>query len=104
MKPTNPAYFIFDVKIHDLEGMKIYGEKVESTYKRFGGKRVIHGGEVITVEGSSPKGHVVVLQFDSMELAKAWHDSPEYQEILHYRHAFTDSTVWLIEGVAPDFT
>ena len=102
MEKTNPAYFIFDVKIHDLDGMKVYGEKVESTYQRYGGKRVVLGGQVTTVEGQPPLGHLVILQFDSMAQAQAWHDSPEYQEIIHYRHECTDSNVWLAEGVATD--
>ena len=98
---TKPAYFIFDVKIHDLAGMKIYGEKVESTYQRYGGKRVVLCGQVIALEGNAPQGHLVILQFDSVEQAQAWHDSPEYQEIMPYRHACCDSTVWLAEGIAP---
>ncbi|HHY0584543.1 DUF1330 domain-containing protein [Vibrio natriegens] len=99
MEKTNPAYFIFDVKIHNLDGMKVYGEKVESTYKRYGGKRVIRAADVITIEGHPPQGHLVVLQFDSIDKARAWHDSPEYQEIVRYRHEYTDSNVWLVEGL-----
>ncbi len=102
MEKPNPAYFIFDVKIHNLDGMKVYRETVESTYKRYGGKRVALGGDVITIEGLPPQGHVVMLQFDSMEKAKAWHDSPEYQEILRDRVASADSNVWLVEGVTAD--
>lgn len=102
MEKANPAYVIFDVKIHSLDGMKTYGEKVESTYKRYGGKRVVRGGEIVSFDGQPPQGHLVILQFDSMELARAWHDSPEYQEIIKYRHEFADSTVWLVEGVASE--
>lgn len=97
---NNPAYFIFDVKIHDLAGMKVYGEQVESTYQRYGGKRVALGGQVIALEGHAPNGHLVMLQFDSMAQAQAWNDSPEYQQILPYRLACCDSTVWLVEGIA----
>jgi uncharacterized protein (DUF1330 family) len=28
---------------------------------------------------------LVMLQFDSVGQAHAWHDSPAYQEIIHYR-------------------
>lgn len=97
---NKPAYFIFDVKINDLAGMKVYGEKVATTYQRYGGKRVAFGGQVVAVEGQVPNGHLVMLQFDCMAQAQAWHDSPEYQEILPYRLACCDSTVWLVEGVA----
>lgn len=100
MTTTNPAYYIFDVSIHDLAGMKIYSEKVESTYKPYGGTRIVRTEQVNTIEGKPPQGSVIILQFASVEQAKAWHNSPEYQEILPYRHACTHSNVWLVEGQA----
>lgn len=97
---TTPAYFIFDVKVHNSDGLKPYQEKVESTYKRFGGKRIVLGGQVTAVEGHAPQGRLIMLQFDSVEQAHAWHDSPEYQDIIHYRHDCTETNAWLVEGCA----
>ncbi|TOP86013.1 DUF1330 domain-containing protein [Vibrio parahaemolyticus] len=103
MNQEKPAYFIFDVKIHDPEGMKPYGENVEATYKRFGGRRIVFNNQVMTWDGASPQGHLIILKFDDIEQAKAWHNSPEYQEIIQYRHAFTNTNAWLVEGVFPEF-
>jgi Uncharacterized conserved protein len=100
MTIPHPAYFIFDVKIRDPQAMKPYQQKVEASFKAWGGKRLIMGGHAEAVEGEPPKGLLVMLQFDSVEQAHAWHDSAEYQEIIHYRHAAAETNAWLVEGVA----
>ncbi|MDR2261876.1 DUF1330 domain-containing protein [Enterobacter soli] len=102
MNVSEPAYFIFDVVIHDPAAMQPYREKVEASYKAFGGKRLVMGGQCDTVEGNGPQGMLVMLQFDSAEQAHAWHDSPAYQEIIHYRHAAASTNAWLVKGVMPE--
>lgn len=100
---TGPAYFIFDVAIHDPAALKPYQEKVEASFRAFGGTRLVMGGTCDTVEGDAPNGILVMLQFASMEQAHAWHDSPDYQAIIHYRHAAARTRAWLVQGVAPAF-
>ena len=102
MKPSEPAYFIFDVVIHDAAAMQPYRENVETSYKAFGGKRLVMGGQCDTVEGNGPQGMLVMLQFDSVGQARAWHDSPAYQDIIHYRHAAASTNAWLVKGVIPE--
>lgn len=96
-----PAFFVFDASIHDPEAMQPYHQQVEATYKAFGGKLLVLGkGE--TVEGVPPLGTLVILQFDSLEDARAWHASAAYQAIIHYRHAGANTNAWLVEGMAPN--
>ena len=99
---TNPAYLIIDITVNNPEGMKPYQDRVEATFKVFGGNRLVLAGKQETLEGSAPKGMIVMLQFDSVELAHAWHDSPAYQEIIAYRHLASSSNIWLVEGVIPE--
>jgi uncharacterized protein (DUF1330 family) len=42
---------------------------------------------------------MVILQFDSVEAAKAWYNSTEYQEILPYRLDNTDDRFLIVEGL-----
>lgn len=97
---ANPAYFVIDAKIKDFERIKPYQLAVEKTYVPFGGKRLVVAGNVDVLEGDAPRGVVVIMQFPSMELARAWHDSPEYQAILGHRLAAAESHAFLVEGVA----
>lgn len=99
MNNTKPAIFIFDVKIHDAAALQPYLESVESTYKAFGGKRIVFGDHVEVIEGQAPQGRVVMLQFDSLETAHAWHASPEYQALIPIRQAGSETNTWLVEAV-----
>lgn len=98
--PT-PAYFIFDAKIHDPAGMQPYQAKVADTYHRYGGQLLVLGGQTEVHEGLAPQGVLVILQFPSMEQARAWHDSADYQAIIGYRLAAATTHAWLVEGLAP---
>lgn len=99
MKRQNPAYFIFNTKINNPELLKPYQAKVEESYKLYGGTLLILGGKTETIEGKEPEGIFVMLRFDSQEQANAWYSSPEYQEIIHHRHAAAKTQAWLVEGV-----
>ncbi len=51
------------------------------------------------LEGPPLEG-AAILQFPSMEAARAWYDSPEYQAALTHRLKGSVSRVFLIEGAA----
>jgi uncharacterized protein (DUF1330 family) len=97
---ANPAYFIIDVKISDPEGIKPYQERVEETFRAFGGERIVAGGKPEVLEGQGPAGRIVIVRFPSLEQAHAWHESPAYQAIIGYRHAAAQSHAYLVEGAA----
>ena len=99
MNASAPAYFIFNVVIHDPVALKPYLEKVEASYKAFGGKRIVMGGECETLEGEPPQGRLVILAFSSLAQAHAWHDSPAYQAILPFRLQAASTQTWLVAGV-----
>ncbi|WP_241569036.1 hypothetical protein [Rosenbergiella collisarenosi] len=41
MNTPAPAFFIFNVIVHDTKTLKPYLENVEASYKAFGGKRMV---------------------------------------------------------------
>lgn len=96
---NKPAYFILEIDIHDMEGMKPYLEKVGATVAAFAPTSLVNGSTIDPLEGAAPKGKVVVLRFDSMEKARAWYDSPAYREILGHRLAAADNRAFLVEGL-----
>ncbi|WP_241613059.1 DUF1330 domain-containing protein [Rosenbergiella epipactidis] len=99
MLSDKPAYFVFDAKIEDPKALNPYLEKVEETYKAFGGEMLVQGGELEVIEGNEPKGKLVILKFDSMQTAKKWYQSEAYQAIIHHRHAGSRADGWLVEGL-----
>ncbi|MEB5476032.1 DUF1330 domain-containing protein [Acinetobacter pollinis] len=99
MNQQKPAYFIFNVIIHHLEEMKPYQDKVTQTYLPYGGELIVHDSHVYTLEGEPPKGHLVILQFQTLEKAKAWYASKEYQDIIPFREKTSTTHAWLVEGI-----
>ncbi|HIM38297.1 MAG TPA: DUF1330 domain-containing protein [Dehalococcoidia bacterium] len=41
---------------------------------------------------------VVVIEFETLEKAKAWYDSPEYQAVIGQRISTSDSSVIFVDG------
>ena len=94
------AYVIVDVEVLDPEPYEAYKRGVPATLEPFGGRFVVRGGAYETLEGDWRPQRVVVLEFPSVEQAKAWHASPAYQAILpiRQRHARTNFLT-VVEGV-----
>jgi len=59
--------------------------------------RVVYGA-VEALEGKAPDG-VVILEFPTMDEAKAWYNSPAYQEALPFRLKAGNYTTFFVEGL-----
>ena len=70
-----------------------------STVKQYGGKYIVRGGACETLEGDWKPKRIVVLQFDNMERAQAWLNSPEYIEPRKTRHRTAKTRMILVEGL-----
>ena len=65
---------------------------------RFGLTPLVAYGQANGLEGDQPDG-VVVLRFPTMVDARAWYESPEYQEAIGLRKQAADWRVVLVEGL-----
>lgn len=77
-----------------------YLEKIQATLDPFSGRFLVHGGEVQVMEGEW-SGTLVVIEFPSVSQARAWYESPAYQEILPLRTNNIDGDAIIVEGVEP---
>ena len=93
------AYVIVDSHITNLEAMQEYIDKVGATLQPHGGQPIIAGTNIEAVEGDWKPSRLVVVAFPNMDAAKAWYNSPAYQEILPIRTANTDDKIILVEGL-----
>ena len=94
------VYALVELEIGNLEEMNPYVERVHSTIEAHGGRYLVRGGRAQVQEGGlGDYPTKVIVEFPSMQAAKTWYDSDEYQAILPYRTAnSTGNFVWL-EGV-----
>ncbi len=80
------TYALVELTIDDPAGMAPYIEKVSDTIAAHGGKYLIRTEEAEVLEGSFGQyPFKVVLEFPTTAAARAWYNSPEYQEILPAR-------------------
>ena len=93
------AYIIADVDVTDPvmieEYVKLAGESL-APYKY---KSVVFGGTVETLEGDWNPKHLVMLEFESMDQAKKWYESPEYTRAKEIRIKAASTNLILVEGV-----
>lgn len=94
-----PAYIIVEIEITDSVGYEEYKRQAAATVKQYGGKYIVRGGVCETLEGDWKPKRIVVLQFDNMERAKAWLNSPEYVEPRKQRHRTASTRMILVEGL-----
>jgi uncharacterized protein (DUF1330 family) len=93
------AYVIIDMNITEPLRYEEYKTLAGPTLELYGGKYLAHGGMTEILEGSWAPGHLVILQFDSVEQAKDWLNSTEYHEPRRLRHEAAVSNMVVIEGV-----
>lgn len=95
---AKPAYFVAEYEVTDRDGMKPYSAQVQSTFEPYGGRFVVRGGGVTSLEGEPVRGGLVVIAFDSVEKAKAWYESPAYGKIRPLRWKSAKTRVYIVEG------
>lgn len=92
------GYLIANIEITDPARFAEYRQKVTPLVAKFGGRYLVRGGEVRSLEGNLPVHDFVVLEFPSVEAAQRFYDSAEYQPLLKIRLASTKSDVLLASG------
>lgn len=94
------AFVIVDVTVHDPANYDEYKKLAPASIAQYGGKYIARGGRTETLEGDWTPGRLVILEFPSLEQAKAWVNSPEYAPARAMRHAYATSKMAVIEGLA----
>lgn len=93
------AYLIAQLKVTDAAVFDRYRAKVPDVIERYGGRYLVRGGTTEVLEGELPMPRLVVIVFPSMEGARRFYHSPDYQEILGLRLAAAEGIATLVEGV-----
>ena len=95
------GYIIAHVDVRDPEGYKLYTDRTPGVIEAYGGRFLVRGGPVTRLEGDTDWKRVVVLEFPSLEQARRFYNSPEYQEILPFRQAASTADFIAVEGWEP---
>jgi uncharacterized protein (DUF1330 family) len=92
-----PAFLIATVSIHDPETYKRYTALTPKTSADHGGKFVVRGGTIDTLEGEPLQDRLVILEFPSRQAVHDWYNSPEYQAAARIRQAASESRFIVVD-------
>jgi uncharacterized protein (DUF1330 family) len=92
------AYLISDLTVRDAEAFQIYRTRAAAAIEKYGGRYLARGGEIQALEGSWNPGNIVVVEFRSLERARAWYTSPEYASALEVRDIALERDMILVDG------
>jgi uncharacterized protein (DUF1330 family) len=92
------AYVIATVEITDPQGFEEYRKMVPATIEQYGGRFIVRGGKMETLEGDWEPRRLVIIQFDSLERAKQWWASEEYRDAKALRQRTAKSDLIVVEG------
>jgi uncharacterized protein (DUF1330 family) len=76
-----------------------YIEGTSSRVPAAGGRFIVRGGRTFVVNGAPPK-RIVVIQWESLEKARAFFESDAYTQLIPIRDKSSNFRAFVIEGVA----
>ncbi len=87
------GYVIVNYTVKDQEMFGEYPAKSLPTLVQHGGKILVADPKAEVIEGE-PHQVTAIIEFESVEAAKQWYNSPENEAVKHLRIGSTDG--WLI--------
>jgi uncharacterized protein (DUF1330 family) len=97
-----PGYVVVEVAVTDKDGYtKEFIPPAAKAIEEGGGKYVVRGGKATSFQGTPPASRVVVLQFESMDKAQAWWDSPGRKNSQTIGDKYGTFRIFAVEGATP---
>ena len=91
------GYVVLTEAIKDPEGMKAYGQGAGAA---MGGVNILAvDAAPNVVEGTWHGNQTVLLEFESVDAARAWYESEAYQKAVKLRQAAADCNVVILSGI-----
>lgn len=95
-----PAYVINDMEVTDPELLEEYKKLSPPTVARYGGRFLARGGSIETLEGTWTPQRLVILEFPTLQQAKAWIDSDDYAPAKRLRQKSARSKLIVVDGIS----
>ncbi|MGH7103023.1 MAG: DUF1330 domain-containing protein [Acetobacteraceae bacterium] len=92
------AYLLAEIEVTDPETYKQYMPLAAAAITAFGGRYLVRGGEAEPLEGDHAPRRTVLLEFDSLEHAREFFHSPQYQRAAAIRRTCSRGRIVLFPG------
>ena len=94
------AYLLVEAKVSDPVAYESYKKLAELAINKHQGRYLARGGPVEVLEGNWLKPErLVVVEFDSVEQAKAFYNSSEYRAARDARKDAASMNMLLVQGL-----
>ena len=93
------AFLVVQIEVASKERYEGYKQMVPPSLAPYGGRFVVRGGKVETLEGAWSPERFVIIEFPSSAQAKAWWNSAEYAPAKALRQETARTQMILVEGV-----
>ncbi len=93
------GYIIARVTVTNPEAYAEYAKGATEAIRQYGGRPLVRGGAHEPLEGEA-RARNVVIEFDSVEQARRYYHSPEYQAAKAKRAGAAEGEFVLVEGAA----
>lgn len=91
------GYWVAFIDVQDPEGYEAYRRANAAAFAKYGARFLVRGGSFEAPEGS-PRSRVVVIEFPSLEAARACYSSPEYAAAKALRQGKSTIDLVIVEG------
>jgi len=93
------AYLVVDIDVTNPAQFEEYKKLAPAAIAKYGGRYLIRGGAYEVLEGEWKPRRLTIVEFDSMEKAKAFYTSPEYKVAIAKRAGAAKFKALLVQGI-----
>jgi uncharacterized protein (DUF1330 family) len=91
------GYWVAHVDVRDASAYERYRAANAEAFAKYGARFLVRGGAQEVREGNAHP-RTVVIEFPSVEAARACYDSPEYQAAKALRDPASEADLMIVEG------
>ena len=92
------AYTVAEIAVTDSEMFKPYLDGTTAMIPRAGGRILALGNKVLAVSGDPPRPLIAIVEWNSIEEARAYFFSDDYANLIPSREAGSDFRAYIVEG------
>ena len=93
------AYVVVDVEVTNPDAYEEYRRLAGASVEQHGGRYVARGGQTAVFEGGWSPRRLVILEFPSLDQARRWYESEEYDAAKRVRVGSATMQMVAVEGV-----
>ena len=93
------AYLLVAITVTDPARFAAYRDAAPAVIAAHGGRYIVRGGDVETLEGTHDGRRIVILEFPSMEALHGFWNSREYARVKTLREGAAEFDVLALQGM-----